>query len=108
MILVVAAGLSAAWAWWRMSRPDGRGAPRAGKATRLIGFGGASDEAAGDTFVFAPSPTQVVEDDRPPPAMSMARLALAIALSSAVLVAATWAIGVLIKVQLDRYFIPGS
>ena len=106
-MLVAGACLTAAWAWWRMSRPGGAGSRSDRRATRLIGFGGTSGEA-GDIFVFAPSPAPALEDDRPPPAMSVARLALAIALSAAVLVAVAWTIGVLIKLQLDRYFIAGS
>ena len=106
LILVAGAGLTAAWVWWRMSRPH-VGSRSDRSATRLIGFGGSSGEA-GETFVFAPSPAPAIEDDRPPPAMSVARLALAIALSAAALVAVTWAIGVLIKLQLDRYFLAGS
>ena len=107
MILVAGAGLSAAWAWRRMSRGHGAGSLSGRKATPLIGFGGSSSEGAGDTFVFAPSAPPAVEDDRPPPAASVARLALAVAVSAAILVAAAWAIGFLIKLQLDRYFLAG-
>lgn len=105
-MLVAGAGLTAAWGWWRMS-PGGPGGRRGGNATRLIGFGGSSGEA-GDSFVFAPSPAPALDDDRPPPAVSVARLALAITVSAAALVAVAWTIGVLIKLQLDRYFIAGS
>ncbi len=108
VILVAGAGLLAAWAWWRMSRPgDGR-TQNARRASRLVGFGGSAEEPTGEIFVFTPSEEPAIEDDRPPPARSVARLALAIALSSAMLVAAAWAIGFLIKVQLDRYFIAGG
>jgi hypothetical protein len=106
VILVAGAGLSAAWAWWRLSRPN-PGGTAGRRATRLVGFAGSSEETS-DSFVFAPSPTPPVEDDRPPPATSIARLALAIALSAAAMVAMGWAIGFLIKVQLDRYFLAGG
>ena len=107
-ILVAGAGLSAAWAWWRMSRPDGLRTPNGRRASRLVGFGGSAEEVTGEMFVFAPSEEPAIDDDRPPPGRSVARLALAIAVSSAMLVAAAWAIGFLIKVQLDRYFIAGG
>jgi hypothetical protein len=108
LILVAGASLSAAWVWWRMSRPSGVGKPRAGRTTQLIGFGGSSGEEAGEIFAFAPAAAPALDDDRPRSAVSVARLALAIAVSAAVLVVAAWTIGVLIKLQLDRYFIAGS
>ncbi len=107
MILVAGAGLSAAWAWSRLGRPAG-GNPGGRKATHLIGFADTPGETTGDIFVFAPSAAPAVDDDRPPPAMSVARLALAIAVSAAALVAVAWAIGFLIKMQLDRYFLAGG
>jgi hypothetical protein len=107
VILVAGAGLSAAWAWWRLSRPNAPGTPR-GRTTRLVGFADSPEEATSDSFVFAPSPAPPIPDDRPPPAMSIARLALAIALSAAAMVVVGWAIGFLIKLQLDRYFLAGG
>ncbi len=108
MILVAAAGLSAVAVWWWMARPDSRQGWAERRATRLVGFGGSADDMASDVFVFGPSEHPTPREDRPPPAISVARLALVIALWTVVLVVAASAIGFLIKVQLDRYFLSGG
>lgn len=108
MILVAAAAFSAAGIWWRMSRPAHRRRWNEEGAPRLVGFGGSGDEAATDSFVFAPSPGATIRDDRPPRAISLARLALAIAAWTILLVGAAWAVGFLLKLQLDRYFLSGA
>ena len=108
MILVAAAGLSAAGFWWWMSRPPDRRGGRERGTSRLVGFGNPGDEAASDVFVFAPSADPAIRDDRPPRSVSMARLALAIAVWTVLLVAAAWAIGLFLKLQLDRYFLSGA
>ncbi len=105
MILVAAAALSAAGIWWRMGRPDQ--GPRASDR-RTFGFGDPAESAGGDFFVFQPTETPAVHDDRPPPALSLARLALAIAVSTVILVAAASAIGLILKLELDRYFMSGG
>ena len=107
MILVGAAGLSAAGVWWWLSRPAGRARARTRNASRLVGFGGSTEQAGDDSFVFSPSADSTVREERPPAAASVARLAMTIAVSTIVLVAAAWAIGWLIKLQLDRYFLSG-
>ena len=108
VILVAAAGLSAAGVWWWMSRPDGSRGPSGRGANRLVGFGGAGDDLASDAFVFEPSEDPVIREDRPPPAISVARLAVLITLWTLVVVAAASAIGFVIKLQLDRYFVSGG
>ncbi len=50
----------------------------------------------------------ILDDERPPAALSVLRLALAIAVVSAVVVAAVALIGVLVKLQLDQYFRTGA
>ena len=100
VILVTAAGLSAAAVWWRMSRPDaGRG------ESRLVGFGAGAEETL-DAFVFGPSDVPAPQEDRPARTASLVRLAVAIVVSTLVLVAAVWGIGLLVKLQLDSYFLP--
>lgn len=109
MILVAAAGLGAAGVWWWLSRSaDRRGRDRRG-APRLVGFGGtAADDAREDFFVFAPSAEAAFPEDRPRAGMTLARLALTIAITTVVLVAAAWVTGFLLKLQLDRYFLSGG
>ena len=62
----------------------------------------------GDFFVLHPSDAPVPRLDRPPPALSLARLALTVAITTALLVAVAWLIGFAVKVQLDRYFQSGG
>ncbi len=107
MILVAAAGLAAGGVWWWMSRPADHPGWADRRATSLVGFGGSADDAEGDFFAFAPSTDATIREDRPPPAISVARLALAIAVWTIVVVAAASAIGFLVKLQLDRYFLSG-
>ena len=108
LVLVATAGLSAAGAWWWLSRSGHGRAWGADESPRLVGFEGSGEDAGGEFFAFAPSADVVVSRDRPPPAISVARLALAIAVSTILLVAAVWAIGFLLKLQLDRYFLSGG
>ena len=106
VILVAAAVLSAAGAWWWLSRPAERRGWDRGEP-RLVGFGGSDDDAGRDAFVFAPTADTSLREDRPPPAVSVARLALIIAIWTVLLVAVAWAAGLLLKLQLDRYFLSG-
>ena len=105
VILVVAAGLSAAVVWWAMAPADGR---RQEKAPRKISVPEPSwvllDAPRSDSFVMLPSGGPVVPDDRPPPALSVIRLVLAIAFVAAIGVAVLTVLGWLVKIQLDRYF----
>ena len=108
LILVTAAGLFAAAAGWWLSRSADRRAWGGDEPARLVGFRGGGDDAGSEFFAFAPSADAVIREDRPSPAISVARLALAIAVSTVVLVGAVWAIGFLLKLQLDRYFLSGG
>jgi len=105
VILVVAAGLSAAVVWWAMAPADGR-TPE--KAPRKVSVPEPSwvllDAPRSDSFVMLPSGAPVVSDDRPPPALSLIRLVLAIAFVAAIGVVVLTVLGWLVKVQLDRYF----
>lgn len=65
-------------------------------------------EIEGDFFVLHPSDAPPPRSDRPPPAVSIARLALTVALTTALMVAVAWMIGFAVKVQLDRYFTSGG
>lgn len=103
MILVVAAGLSAAVVWWAMSPPDARTRPRRRRAA------GSSTEAKptaeeADGFVLLPGAPRMVEEDRPPAAWSLLRIAIALALAIALVVGAVGLIGLFLKLQLDQYF----
>ncbi|MGH2692897.1 MAG: hypothetical protein ACRDHM_10415 [Actinomycetota bacterium] len=65
-------------------------------------------EIDGDFFVLHPSDSPVPRVDRPPPALSLARLALSVAVTTVLLVAVAWLIGFAVKVQLDQYFRSGG
>ena len=62
----------------------------------------------GDFFVLYPSDAPVPRADRPPPAVSLARIAFTVAVTTALLVAVAWLIGFAVKVQLDQYFRSGG
>jgi hypothetical protein len=66
------------------------------------------EDLGGDGFVLPPSGAPRAREDRPPPPLSVARLVLTLAVTTAVLVAVAWLIGLLVKLQLDRYFRPGG
>lgn len=65
-------------------------------------------DGSSDFFVLRPSYVPPIREDRPPAGWSLARLALTIAVTTALLVAAASAIGFLVKLQLDRYFRSGG
>ena len=109
VILVVAAGLSAAVVWWAMSPTDAhrRSEPRRPPGAPMRASPARVEETA-DGFVLLPGDDTAVPDDRPSAAWSLLRLALAIAIVSAVIVAAVALIGLLVKLQLDQYFTTGA
>ncbi len=110
IILVVAAGLSAAVVWWAMSPPDVRASRRTPRS-RLPdrpASAAALPEEGGDAFVLMPDASPIPDEERPPAALSLLRLAVAIAVVSAVVVAAVALVGVLLKLQLDQYFRTGA
>jgi hypothetical protein len=65
-------------------------------------------DGGSDFFVLLPAETPAAREDRPPTRLSVARLALAIAVTTALMVLLTMAIGFLVKLQLDRYFTSGG
>jgi hypothetical protein len=110
IILLVAAGLSAAVVWWAMSPPvirDQRRDPRARRPDRTTSPRPAPEDT-GDGFVLMPDASPILDDDRPPAILSLLRLAVAIAVVSAIVVAAIALIGLLVKLQLDQYFRTGA
>jgi hypothetical protein len=66
-----------------------------------------NEDLGGEVFVLSPSGAPPRED-RPPPTISFVRLALTLAVTTALLVAVAWVIGLLVKLQLDRYFSSGG
>jgi hypothetical protein len=105
VILVIAAGLSAAVVWWAMAPPEGSSGVRAPtKASVPEPSTPLADEPRPDGFVLMPTDEPVVPDDRPPPALSLLRLALTITFVAALGVAALTILGWLVKIQLDQYF----
>lgn len=66
------------------------------------------EDLGGDVFVLTPSRAPPIREDRPPPTISVVRLALTLAVTTAVLVAVAWVGGLLLKLQLDRYFSSGG
>jgi hypothetical protein len=103
--LVVVAGLSAAGVWWWMSRSR---APVEGSSGFGPSAGTFEAEDRGDFFVLPPSGEPPVRFDRPPRAISLARLALTVGATTVLLVALAYLIGFVVKVQLDRYFTGGG
>ncbi|MGH2675971.1 MAG: hypothetical protein ACRDH1_11245 [Actinomycetota bacterium] len=105
VILVVAAGLSAAVVWWAMAPSDRRARE---KPPRKVSVPEPSwvltEEPRHDTFVMLPSSGPVATDDRPSPALSLIRLVLAIAFVAGIGVVVVTVLGWLVKIQLDHYF----
>ena len=111
IILVVAAGLSAAVVWWAMSPPDVRAQRRVSRTRvgdRPASPGAVLPEETGDGFVLLADAGPIVDDERPPAALSLLRLAVAIAVVSAIVVATVALVGLLVKLQLDQYFRTGA
>jgi hypothetical protein len=105
VILVVAAGLSAAVVWWAMTPSDRRGGEKAPRKVSVPEPSWVlSEEPRHDAFVMLPSSEPVRADDRPPPALSLIRLILTIAFVAGVAVFVLTMIGWAIKLQLDEYF----
>ena len=93
------------WRW--TSRSEEPGTRKLADGPSAQGSSGAG-EAGGDFFVLHPAEGPAPRIDRPPPVRSLARLALTVALTTALLVAVAWLIGFIVKVQLDRYFTSGG
>jgi high-affinity Fe2+/Pb2+ permease len=105
VILVVAAGLSAAVVWWAMTPSDRRGGEKSSRQVSVPEPSWVlSEDPRHDAFVMLPSSEPAQAEDRPPPALSLVRLVLTIAVVAGLAVAVLTAIGWLIKLQLDEYF----
>jgi hypothetical protein len=105
VILVVAAGLSAAVVWWAMAPTERRGGEKAPRKVSVPEPSWVlSEEPRHDTFVMLPSSEPVPADDRPSPALSLIRLILTIAFVAGALVVVLTILGWLVKIQLDHYF----
>jgi hypothetical protein len=110
IILAVAAGLSAVVVWWALGQPAGRPKHkeprrvRKPQEPRRVKKQAAEEDVKNEGFVLLPSERPVPADDRPPSALSVARLALTIAVSAALGVGVLTVLGILVKNQLDRFF----
>jgi hypothetical protein len=110
IILAVAAGLSAVVVWWALGQPVGRPKPkeprrvRKPKEPRRVKTKDAEEDVNTEEFVLLPSERPVSADDRPPSALSVARLALTIAVFAVLGVGVLTILGILLKNQLDRFF----
>jgi hypothetical protein len=110
IILAVVAGLSAVVVWRAMGQPGGRPKPKdphrvkKSKEPRWVERKAREEDGKPEGFVLLPSETPLPADDRPPSALSVARLALTIAVVAALGVGVLTVLGFLVKSQLDRYF----
>jgi hypothetical protein len=115
LILVIAAGLSAAVVWWASVPPGTPLVPRRRPRSTDTGFQPSFREtfqttgpepsparAAGpqDSFMLLP---EGVPDDRPPRFLSLLRLIFTIAFVAALGVATLALLGLLVKLQLDKF-----
>lgn len=115
IIFVVASGLAAAVVWWASSPPDppratARARRRNARALSIrdtfqpTGPDLPAELERSDGFVIS---SGVVPDERPPRLLSIIRIVLTIAVVAAVGVAAIGGMVLLVKLQLDRYFVGG-
>lgn len=110
IILAVAAGLSAVVVWWALGEPGGRPKPKEprrvqkAKEPRRGQTKAAEEDVNHEEFVLLPSESPVPADDRPPSALSVARLALTIAVFAVLGVGVLTVLGILVRNQLDRFF----
>jgi hypothetical protein len=105
LILALAAGLSAVVVWWATNLPGRR--PRLKKPrspSARPGPTAAAEQPESERFVLLPTDPVETVDDRPPPALSLFRLALIIAFFAALGVGVLVGLGYLVKTQLDQYF----
>jgi hypothetical protein len=110
IILAVVAGLSAVVVWWAIGQPGGRPKPKEprraqkSKEPRRVQTKAAEEGVKTEGFVLLPSETPLPADDRPPSALSVARLVLTIAVFAVLGVGVLTVLGFLVKSQLDQYF----
>jgi hypothetical protein len=116
VILVVAAGISAAVVWWATMPPGSSILPRRGPTRResreaSLSFREAFQSTGPDPATLRPTPVedgflsvqQAAPDDRPSPVLSVIRLVFAIGLVAALGVAVIAILWLLIGLQLDRF-----
>jgi hypothetical protein len=117
LILVVAAGLSAAVVWWASMPPGTPLIPRRRSPSTDSGFqrgfrqfqetgaehSSAPVAAPEESFMLLP---QAVPDDRPPRFLSLLRLIFTIGFVSVLGVAILALLGLLLKLQLDKFLRP--
>jgi hypothetical protein len=116
VILVVAAGISAAVVWWATMPPGASILPRRGPTRRetreaSLNFREAFQSTGPDPATLRPTPVedgfmtveQAVPDERPPPVLSVIRLVFAIGLVAALGVAVIAILWLLVRLQLDRF-----
>lgn len=111
IILLVAAALSAAVVWWASTPPAARRPrrpPRPRPVSLRESFQPTAPERASqpepeDAFILTP---QTVPDERPPTLLSVLRIVVVITFVAMLGVAAVTALGILLKLQIDRYLAP--
>jgi hypothetical protein len=116
VILIVAAGISAAVVWWATMPPGGSILPKRSKPSRRqaeeasLSFRETFQATGPDPTPFRPAPEdgfmavqEAAPDDRRSPVLSVLRLALAIGLVAAIGVAILALLGLLVKLQVDKY-----
>jgi hypothetical protein len=109
LILAVAAGLSAIVVWWSTNQPGGRPRPKGPRTSSVRApvpepLSSLAEELGPDRFVLLPTEADDPPDDRPPPAVSLMRLAVIITFFAALGVGVLAVLGYLVKSQLDQYF----
>jgi hypothetical protein len=109
IILAVAAGLSAAVVWWGLSQPGGRPKTKVPRKLRVPApapqpAAALGDEPTPEDFVIHPTPAEPPLEDRPPPALSILRLALTITFFAALAVGVLTVLGILVSNQIAEFF----
>jgi hypothetical protein len=106
LILALAAGLSAVVVWWATNLPGRRPRPKRPRSAPAPPSPEAppAEQPESERFVLLPTDAGEPADDRPPPALSLVRLALIIAFFAALGVGILVGLGYLVKTQLDQYF----
>jgi hypothetical protein len=104
LILALAAGLSAVVVWWATNLPGRRPRLKEPRSRSAPAPQQAKEQKESERFVLLPTDPVETVDDRPPPALSLVRLALIITFFAALGVGILVGLGFLVKTQLDQYF----
>jgi hypothetical protein len=104
VILILAAGVSAAVVWWAMASPETPAGSPSDAATTTESASPGNTDGPPEGFVLMPTDGPVLTDDRPPAAVSLIRLAITIAFVAAAWVLVVTLLGWLVKLQFDDYF----